>query len=169
MNGISINPLDYGSGLRVPTSGFTLPNYGSGYTAPNYGLVPDVGIPTQGITPPEGFGLGNFANAPGVGSAAAGGGRDWMSLLLGEKGQMGLGQLGLGTMAGIGNMFLGMKQYGLAKDQFAENKRQYNQNYEAQKGLTNSQLADRQAARIAASGAAGRESVADYMAKYGVK
>jgi hypothetical protein len=62
-----------------------------------------------------------------------------------------------------------MKQYGLAKDQFAENKRQYNQNFEVQKNLTNSQLEDRQRGRLAAQPNAGNPSLSEYMSKYGVK
>jgi len=76
---------------------------------------------------------------------------------------------GVDVLGGIGNLYLGMKQYGLAKDQFAENKRQYNQNFEVQKNLTNSQLADRQRGRLAAQPNANHPSLSEYMSKYGVK
>lgn len=66
------------------------------------------------------------------------------------------------------NSWLGMKQYGLAKKNFRENKRQFNLNYDAQKNLTNSRLEDRQRARIA-SNPNGYMSVGEYMNKYGVK
>ena len=62
---------------------------------------------------------------------------------------------------------MGMKQYGLAEDALKEQKRQFNINYEAQRKMTNSQLADRQRARVASNPNA-YESVADYMKKWGV-
>lgn len=53
-------------------------------------------------------------------------------------------QLGTGLMQG----YLGMKQYGLAKDQFKESQDQYADNYDSQRRLTNAQLRDRQKARV---------------------
>lgn len=61
-----------------------------------------------------------------------------------------------------------MKQYGLAEDAFKENQRQFNINYAAQKSLTNSQLEDRQRARVA-SNPTGYQSVGDYMNQNGIK
>jgi len=61
-----------------------------------------------------------------------------------------------------------MKHYGLAVDQLKESKRQYNQNYAAQRTLTNSQLEDRQHARVA-SNAGAYESVGSYMNRDGSK
>lgn len=92
----------------------------------------------------------------------------FMKSAIGTKDNPGWGNLALGTVAGLANMYMGMKQYGLAKSSLDENKRQFNMNYDAQKNLTNSQLADRQAGRLAASPGM-HESVADYMAKYGVR
>ena len=79
----------------------------------------------------------------------------------------GWGGLALGAAQGLGNAWMGMKQYGLAEDAFEESKRQFGLNYEAQKKLTNSQLADRQRARVA-SNPNGYQSEAEYMAQYGV-
>lgn len=73
-----------------------------------------------------------------------------------------------GIAQGLFNSWLGMKQYGLAKKQFKEGKRQFNLNYSAQRNLTNSRLEDRQRARIASNPNAYR-SVGDYMNQYGVK
>lgn len=56
----------------------------------------------------------------------------------------------------------------LAKEQFAFQKDSWNREYDAQKNLTNSQLADRQAQRVREHGNKFM-SVNDYMAKYGVK
>lgn len=80
----------------------------------------------------------------------------------------GWGGLALGAAQGLGGAYLGMKQYGLAKDQFDESKRQFNVNFDTQKGLTNSRLEDRQAARVASNPGA-YQSVGDYMKKNGVK
>jgi len=81
--------------------------------------------------------------------------------------QPGYGLYGLKALTGVANTYLGMKQYGLAKKQFKENKRQFNLQYDAQKNLTNSQLADRQRSRVA--GSAGQLSVDEYMGQYGIK
>lgn len=96
-------------------------------------------------------------------SLGAGEGTDWGGLL------KDYGGLALGGAQALGNLFMGMKQYGLAKDIFNENKAQFSQNYAAQRGLTNARLEDRQNARLAANGGTGYRSVGDYMATYGVK
>lgn len=74
----------------------------------------------------------------------------------------------MGVGQGIFNGWLGMQQYGLAKDKLAESKRQFELNYDAQQRMTNAQLEDRQKARIAFSPGA-YESVGSYMDKHGVK
>lgn len=76
--------------------------------------------------------------------------------------------MAISGLSALGNSYMGMKQYGLAKQQFAESKRQYNQNYAAQRTLTNSQLEDRQRARVA-SNAGAYESVGSYMNRNGIK
>ncbi len=65
----------------------------------------------------------------------------------------------------IGDMYSSMKQFGLAEDQFDESKRQYNQNYQAQVKNYNTDLEDRQRARVA-SNPTGYQSVAEYMTKH---
>ncbi|WP_126527061.1 hypothetical protein [Stutzerimonas stutzeri] len=52
--------------------------------------------------------------------------------------QQGWGGMAISGLSALSNAYMGMKQYGLAKEQFAESKRQYNQNYAAQRKLTNS-------------------------------
>lgn len=79
----------------------------------------------------------------------------------------GWGGMALGAAQGIGNAFMGMQQYQLAKDTFNENKRQFNLNFEAQRKTTNAALEDRQRARVASNSGA-YQSVGDYMTKYGV-
>lgn len=76
--------------------------------------------------------------------------------------QQGWGGLALGAASALGNSYMGMKQYGLAKDALKENKRQYNQNYAAQRQTVNTQLEDRQRARVA-SNAGAYQSVGAYM------
>ena len=70
----------------------------------------------------------------------------------------------MGGIKSIGDMYSSMKQFGLAEDQFEEGKRQYDQNYAAQVKNYNTDLEDRQRARVA-SNSGGYQSVSDYMAK----
>lgn len=86
----------------------------------------------------------------------------------GALGPNGWGGLALNAAGGLTSAFLGMKQYGLAKQTLAENKRQFQLNYDAQKQTTNTRLEDRQRAR-AASNANAYQSVGDYMAVNGIK
>lgn len=79
----------------------------------------------------------------------------------------GWGGMALSGMQGLGNSYMAMKQYGLAEDALKEQKRQFNTNFEAQRKLTNSQLADRQRARVASNPNA-YQSEAEYMKQWGV-
>lgn len=76
--------------------------------------------------------------------------------------------MALSGAASLASAFMGMKQYGLAKQQLAENQRQFDTNFGAQQKLTNSNLEDRQLARVASNPGA-YESVGSYMNKNGVK
>lgn len=80
----------------------------------------------------------------------------------------GWGDLLLGLTEGLGSAYMGMKQYGLAKEQLQFSKDAFNKNYAAQAKMTNSTLEDRQRARIAANPGA-YQSVGDYMAKNGIQ
>jgi hypothetical protein len=86
----------------------------------------------------------------------------------GAFGKDGWGGLALGAAQGVGNLFMGMQQYGLAKKTLAENQRQFNMNWDAQRSTTNASLSDRQAARVASNPGA-YQSVSDYMGQYGIK
>jgi hypothetical protein len=106
-------------------------------------------------------------------AGGAGGGTDWMKMILGGTNAdgsktLGAGGLGLGALQGAASLFMGMQQYGLAKKQLAEGQRQFDLNYGAQKQTTNTRLEDRQRARVAANPNA-YESVGSYMDKNGVK
>lgn len=80
----------------------------------------------------------------------------------GATGPNGWGDLALGAAGGLASAFLGMKQYGLAKQTLAENKRQFQMNYDAQKKTMNTRMEDRQAALVARNPGA-YESVGSYM------
>lgn len=83
-------------------------------------------------------------------------------------GKDGWGGTALGAVGGIASAFLGMKQYGLAKQTLEENKRQFQLNYDAQRQMTNTRLEDRQRARVASNPGA-YQSVGAYMGANGVK
>ena len=70
-----------------------------------------------------------------------------------------------GAGQGLWNAYMGMKQYGLAKDALQTSKDQFAKNYAAQRTTTNTMLEDRQRARVASSPNA-YESVGTYMDKH---
>lgn len=109
---------------------------------------------------------GVAAGATGI--PAEGGGLFGDTPFLTRDGNQGWGNMALGAIGGMANLYLGLKQYGLAKQQLAEGKRQFELNYDAQRKLTNSQLEDRQRARVA-SNPGGYESVGSYMDRNGIK
>lgn len=78
----------------------------------------------------------------------------------------GFGGLALNTFSGLASTYLGMKQFGLAKDALKQNKRQFNLNFNAQAKLTNAQLEGKQRAQVAANPNA--ESVESYLKKYAI-
>lgn len=112
------------------------------------------------------FSLGNFSAAtPAAPAASASKGWNWFSSK-GADGTTTPGMLdyGIGALSGLGNLFMGMQNYGLAKDQLKFQKDAYTKNYAAQKQTTNASLEDRQRARVASNPTA-YQSVSDYMAK----
>lgn len=76
--------------------------------------------------------------------------------------QQGWGGLALGLASALGNSYMGMMQYGLAKDALKQQQRQFDINFGAQRQLVNSQLEDRQRARVASNPEA-YQSVDEYM------
>lgn len=82
--------------------------------------------------------------------------------------EQGWGMPALGAAQGIFNAYMGLKQYGLYKDQLAESKRQFGLNYDAQRQTTNAALEDRQIARVASNPTA-YQSVGDYMAQNSIR
>ncbi len=138
---------------------------------PNYSLTPYANMGSYGLSP--GVNLNGPSASPVLGGTSPDFNSwmpDWLKGAVGTKEAPGWGSLALGSAQALGGLFMGMKQYGIAKKTFNENKRQFQLNWDANRNLINAQLADRQAGRIAASGPDGRHaSVADYMAQYGIK
>lgn len=69
------------------------------------------------------------------------------------------------------NGFMGMKQYGLSKKVFENNKQQFERNFNAQKGVTNMALEDkftRQNNDMVANGMTPTRTVEESMKRYGV-
>lgn len=79
----------------------------------------------------------------------------------------GWGMPALTAASGLTNAYFGNQQLKLAKDTLDQNKKQFQLNFDAQKKTTNSALADRQNARVAANPGA-YQSVGDYMKQYGI-
>jgi hypothetical protein len=76
--------------------------------------------------------------------------------------------VGIGALSGLAGAYLGWQQFNLAKDQMAQSKKIFNLNFGAQAQSVNTQLEDRQRARVA-SNPTGYQSVGDYMSKNAVK
>lgn len=78
----------------------------------------------------------------------------------------------VGPAAGIASTIFGAlqgnKQLSMAEDRFKESKRQFDANYNAQRQTTNTQLEDRQRARVASNPGA-YESVSSYLDKNRIK
>ena len=119
-------------------------------------------------TPVVSSGMAETSVAMPAGNTGGLWGGDWGWLTGGKNADgttfNGVGGLALGTLSGLGNLFMGMQNYGLAKDQLKFQKDAYNKNYAAQKQTTNASLEDRQRARVASNPTA-YQSVSDYMAK----
>jgi hypothetical protein len=165
----------YGLSSR-PAFSSTMPMPAQNYGMSNWGMGEDTGmrVPGAPITSVSQLGLGKaspgtsapslweqFSNAPLL---------PWTSTDVNGARQSGSGLLmpGLQLASGALNAWMGMKNYGLAKKQFAENKNQYALNYDAQRTTTNAQLEDRQRARVA-SNAGAYQSVGEYMGQNGIK
>lgn len=113
------------------------------------------------------FGANSLLGGGGLDAGVNSGGGSIWNNFLSKEGKQGWGNPAIATAGGLTNAFLGMKQYGLAKKTFDESKRQFELNYDAQRNLTNSQLEDRQRARVASNG--NYQSVEAYMNKNRVK
>lgn len=155
-----------GGGLQMPGTG----NTGVGFQ------LPSVGVSSLGLQAPDSYRMyssplleGGVSDA--VTNMTTGPVSPWDSFKkewIGTKDEPGIGGFALGALNAGSNLFFGMKQYGLAKQTLAENKRQFEMNYDAQRQTTNAALEDRQRARVASNSGA-YQSVSDYMKENGVK
>lgn len=128
------------------------------------------GFVTSGLPNAGGFQFGQ--STPSASTQPTGWGQQFNQWLkgtgvTGTTQDPGWGGMALGAAGGIMNAFMGLKQYGLARDTLETNKQQFAQNFGAQQKMTNSRLEDRQAARVASNPGA-YQSVGDYMKKNGV-
>lgn len=105
-----------------------------------------------------------FSDIGGSTAPGGGGGWNWLSTR-DQQGVLGPALQGIGA---LGSLYMGMKQYGLAKDTLAANKAQFERNFDAQRQTTNAALEDRQRARVASNPGA-YQSVGDYMNQNGVR
>jgi len=164
---VSLNP--YMAGGNQMVNGIAAP--GPAAVAPAFGSSP-LTINPDSIFP---NGVDGNPRILGAAPAAGSGGGMFGGLFDGFLGSekdgvktQGWGGLAVGAASGLLNSYMGMKQYGMAKDNLAESKRQYDSNYAAQKTTTNASLEDRQRARVASNDGA-YQSVGDYMNKNGIK
>lgn len=116
---------------------------------------------------PESYGMSLIPVNGMVNPSAVSSGPSFMQGMLGYKDANGISQSGwggtaLGIAQGLGNLYMGMQQYGLAKKALAQSKEQFDKNYAAQRTMTNASLEDRQRARVASNPGA-YQSVGDYM------
>lgn len=132
-------------------------------TFPMASAMPDYGSATG-----NGAWLGDYGDmAPALTNVTlpggSGGGWNWLN----TRDQQGVLGPALAGAQALGGLYMGMKQYGLAKDQLAFQKDSFNKQYDANRSLTNSRLEDRQARRVLENPNA--TGVAEYMSKWGVK
>ena len=135
---------------------------GSGTYAPDVDFLAEqaargVGVPA--ITGAAGEGGGLFESILG---------KNFLSSTKDGVTTQGWGGQALGVGQSLLGAYMGMKQYGIAKDTLEEGKRQFQLNYDAQKTTTNSALQDRQRARVASNPGA-YVSVGEYMNQNGIK
>lgn len=174
-----------GVGGYVPPS-LMMPNMSINDYLSTLKVTPSLNLPALD---PAGLSIaGGVPMAPTIGGSTSGLNLDWMNsdpsgvvgnptgLTLGAGAGGGLPKIAMtdkiNTGVGLFNSALGAisayKALKLGKDNLNFQKESFAKNFEASKGTTNAELADRQARRLSAN-PNGYDSVADYMAKYGVK
>ena len=113
-------------------------------------ITPD----TEGFASQMGNGALTYATGATNPASSLGGGlwdslKSFMSGAVGTKETPGWGGLALGTVNSLLGGYLGMQQYGLAKDSFKRSQYEFDKEYKANQDLTNGQLRDQHAARLA--------------------
>ena len=131
-------------------------NRNNGYTGQS--VSPDYVSSLSGFAPDTNYGMSLAPVGSDISSIGAGtnSGGSWWDNLLKSGTKNGDGSInpnyagmGLGLVRDIGNLYMGMKQYGLAKDQLAFGKESFNKNYNAQKATTNNSITSQNVARAA--------------------
>lgn len=146
-----------GYGNQLNTGGI------GGYQVPT---VPNVGSNNTGV----GAGSGVFQSISDLWNGDGFFGRNSVMGGTNEKGvtTKGWAPMALGVGQAIFGGIQGQQAMKLAQDQFKEGKRQFNLNYGAQRQTINTELEDRQRARVASNPGA-YESVSAYLDKNSVK
>lgn len=118
-----------------------------------------------------GIGIPNIGASGVPGMATPDMSANWWDGMVGTKEAPGWGGMALGVGSGLASAYMGMQQYGLARDTLNQHKAEYAANYDAQKRTTNASMEGRQRALIGSSGGtnANYQSVSDYMAKNGIR
>lgn len=148
-----------------------LSNLGINWGQPGTDMITQTAVPQDWSSalmmgpPVSAMGDGPSIPQHGATGPFSGGSGNWWD---GATGPNGWGNTAIGGLGVLASTFLGMKQYGLAKQTLAENKKQFQMNYDAQKQTTNTRLEDRQRARVA-SNAGAYQSVGDYMGTNGIR
>lgn len=152
-----------------------------GFSGGNYSLGSNWGAPQMSDLSGMGGGSGIMGSLPSLGTTAVTDGSWWSKLgdaarssgIIGYKDPVtnkqydGWGGLAVSAGNALFNGYLGMQQYGLAKDSFNFQKDMALKNYENQKRTTNAALNDRQTRRNIER--PDSMAAADYMAQYGVR
>ena len=146
----------------VDMSRWGMPNspvgFGNEFSSVNPFAAQGGGVTSLGM---GGGGLGNLFGDNGLmGSLRSSG-------FLGTDGNQGWGGMALGALGDLGNAFMSMQNYGFARDALNRSQEQFSKNYAAQRDTLNTQMEDRQRARVAAN--SGSESVDSYMARNRIK
>jgi len=115
----------------------------------------------------DNIGLFNGGLSDGAGGIGGGGIAEFLRNALGQGNGIGgtsiTGRDVLGGASAALNGYLGLKQFGLAQDQFNFQRDAFNRNFDNQVATTNRELEDRQRARVGANPNA--ESVESYLAR----
>lgn len=150
--------LDYSNSWNLADGGYD--SFNLDPVSPNVGAWQPA-VPGMGTAP-----MTNGGGGPNVPMG------NWWDGMLGktENGvtTQGWGGMALGAASGLTSAYLGMKQYGLAKDTLKHNKEMFSKNFDAQRRTTNASLQDRQAARVASNPGA-YQSVSAYMDQNGIR
>lgn len=162
MNGLKA-PMNWGMPASpLPTDYSSLASY-QAMPPVDYGLDFS-SMPTGGL----GFQSNGFSlQTPNLTGGMGNGPTNTSIPFFSTRDQQGYGSFALQGASALANLYLGMKQYGLAKDQLAFQKDSFNKQFDANRSLTNSRLEDRQARRVLENPNA--TGVAEYMSKWGVK